>query len=70
MIVTFLKRLTTLGHNFKKGNKCNATCLGNDCEMCQCFNHADECYFDPQVKQGNTQAISFEILLVVIISSD
>ena len=23
---------------------------GNDCEMCQCFGHADECYFDPQVE--------------------
>nr|XP_040569600.1 laminin subunit alpha-1-like isoform X1 [Lepeophtheirus salmonis] len=23
---------------------------GNYCERCQCFNHADECYFDPQVE--------------------
>ena len=21
---------------------------GNECERCQCFGHADECFFDPQ----------------------
>ena len=21
----------------------------NECERCQCFGHADECFFDPQV---------------------
>ena len=24
--------------------------IGNECEMCQCFGHADECFFDPQVE--------------------
>eukprot|EP00094_Tigriopus_californicus_P001836 TCALIF_01772-PA protein Name:"Similar to Lama1 Laminin subunit alpha-1 (Mus musculus)" AED:0.11 eAED:0.12 QI:0/0.86/0.58/1/0.95/0.95/24/1780/2877 len=24
--------------------------MGNECEMCQCFGHADECFFDPQVE--------------------
>ncbi len=23
---------------------------GNECERCQCFGHADECFFDPQVE--------------------
>ena len=23
---------------------------GNECERCQCYGHADECYFDPQVE--------------------
>ncbi len=22
----------------------------NECEACQCFGHADECFFDPQVE--------------------
>ena len=24
--------------------------LGNECERCNCFGHADECYFDPIVE--------------------
>ena len=23
---------------------------GNECERCQCYGHADECYFDPQIE--------------------
>ena len=23
---------------------------GHECEVCQCFGHADECFFDPQVE--------------------
>ena len=29
---------------------------GNECERCQCFGHADECFFDPQAgnrREGN-----------------
>ena len=29
----------------------------NECERCQCFGHAAECYFDPQVFQ------EYELLL-------
>eukprot|EP00095_Tigriopus_kingsejongensis_P006097 maker-scaffold691_size110934-snap-gene-0.29 protein:Tk06097 transcript:maker-scaffold691_size110934-snap-gene-0.29-mRNA-1 annotation:"laminin subunit alpha-1-like" len=24
--------------------------MGNECEMCQCFGHAEECFYDPQVE--------------------
>ena len=23
---------------------------GNECERCQCYGHANECYFDPQIE--------------------
>ena len=47
--------------------------LGNECERCNCFGHADQCYFDPIVeaerKSLNSNGKYLKKIIIVLFSS-